>query len=203
SIINTKKDNIEKINNIVIDPKGINYNHFFEIIDAIYDEDADAYVVYNKNYENSRLKEMSKIFQQHEWVEQNYKFSMKVREYNSKIREIIEKTIDLLELFKVTSINGDLPPIFLWELYGFSSIKTIEKYITKKGYELKVMIEPYSELDVKNGLMAMSKAIDRNLGGIGNKEWLETQEQLKKYCENDVKAMLMVYHFATKILKDM
>ncbi|MGL5205020.1 MAG: DUF2779 domain-containing protein, partial [Metamycoplasmataceae bacterium] len=128
---------------------------------------------------------------------------MKVREYNSKIREIIEKTIDLLELFKVTSINGDLPPIFLWELYGFSSIKTIEKYITKKGYELKVMIEPYSELDVKNGLMAMSKAIDRNLGGIGNKEWLETQEQLKKYCENDVKAMLMVYHFATKILKDM
>jgi hypothetical protein len=32
------------------------------------------------------------------------------------------------------------------------------------------MIEPYSELVVQNGLMAMSKAVDRYLGGIGNIE---------------------------------
>jgi hypothetical protein len=73
-------------------------------------------------------------------------------------------------LFKLTSLKGALPPIFLADLYGYSSIKKIEKYITKNNFDLEVMIEPYSELVVQNGLMAMSKAIDRCLGGIGDTE---------------------------------
>ncbi|MGL5732606.1 MAG: DUF2779 domain-containing protein [Metamycoplasmataceae bacterium] len=202
SVIKTDMDKINDINNLVIDPKKINYNDFFKIIDAIYDENADAYVVYNQSYENTKLKDMGKILYHHQLEKQDHEFSMLVNKYNLKIDRIIERTIDLLDLFKITSLNGNLPPIFLWELYGFSSIKTIEKYITKKGYDLEVMIEPYSELDVKNGLMAMSKAIDRNLGAIGDNEWLEAEEQLKKYCENDVKAMIMVYHFAKKLLKE-
>jgi hypothetical protein len=50
--------------------------------------------------------------------------------------------------------------------------------------------------------MAMSKAIDRRLGGIGDIEWDETVKDLRKYCENDVKAMIMVYHFAKMKLKE-
>jgi hypothetical protein len=50
--------------------------------------------------------------------------------------------------------------------------------------------------------MAMSKAIDRCLGGIGDTEWKEVVKDLKNYCENDVKAMLMVYHFAKMKLKE-
>ncbi|MGL5617935.1 MAG: DUF2779 domain-containing protein [Metamycoplasmataceae bacterium] len=202
SVIKTEMDKINDINNLVIDPKEIDYTHFFKIIDAIYDENANAYVVYNKAYENSKLKDMIKILYKHQLSKQDYNFSILVNEYDFKIGRIIKRTIDLHDLFKITSIKGKLPSIFLWELYGFSSIKTIEKYITKKGYELEVMIEPYSKLDVKNGLMAMSKAIDRNLGAIGDNEWIEVEEQLKKYCENDVKAMIMVYHFAKKLLKE-
>ncbi|MDK2819773.1 MAG: DUF2779 domain-containing protein [Mycoplasmataceae bacterium] len=202
SVIKTVEDKIIDINNVVIDPKFIEYSDFFKIIDAIYVEDADAYVVYNKSYENSKLKSMADIFFKHELLKRDPGFSRKIKIYNLKIESIISKTVDLLDLFKLSSLSGALPPIFLWELYGFSSIKKIEKYITKKNYDLEVMIEPYSELTVQNGLMAMSKAIDRRLGGIGDNEWLEAVEDLKKYCENDVKAMLMVYHFAKKLLKE-
>lgn len=202
SAIRTIDEKIVNINNIVIDPKEIKYQDFFKIIDAIYVEDANAYVVYNKAYENSKLNEMSAIFYKNELEKKCHKFSKKIVEYNLKIESIINKTVDLLDLFKVSSLSGTLPPIFLWELYGFSSIKRIEKYITKKNYDLEVMIKPYSELNVQNGLMAMSKAIDRKLGGIGNTEWLQTIKDLEKYCENDVMAMIMVYHFAKKILKE-
>ena len=202
SVIRTEQDKIIETNNLVIDPKHIEYSNFFDIIDAIYIEDASAYVVYNQSYENTKLKEMSQIFYQHMLLNQDSDFTKKVREYDLKINSIIEKTVDLLDLFKVSSLSKELPPIFLWELYGFSSIKKIEKYITKKNLDLEVMIEPYSELVVQNGLMAMSKAVDRYLGGIGDVEWENVSNDLKKYCENDVKAMIMVYHFAKKLLKD-
>lgn len=202
SVIKTEKNKITNVNNFIVDPKYIEYNNFFEIIDSIYSKDVEAYVVYNKTYENSKLNAMSEIFYKYELKQHSTYFSEKVKEYNKKIKIIIDRTVDLLDLFKTTSLSGPLPPIFLWELYGFSSIKKIEKYITKKDIDLEVMIKPYSQLVVQNGLMAMSKAIDRNQGGIGDEEWNETSEELKKYCENDVRAMLMVYHFAKKLLKD-
>lgn len=202
SVIKTEKNKITNVNNFIVDPKYIDYNNFFEIIDSIYSKDAEAYVVYNKTYENSKLNAISEIFYKHELKQHSTFFSEKVKKYNNKIRIIIDRTVDLLDLFKTTSLSGQLPPIFLWELYGFSSIKKIEKYITKKDIDLEVMIKPYSQLVVQNGLMAMSKAIDRNQGGIGDEEWKETSEELKKYCENDVRAMLMVYHFAKKLLEE-
>ncbi|MGL6125409.1 MAG: DUF2779 domain-containing protein [Metamycoplasmataceae bacterium] len=202
SVIKTKMDKITSVSNVVIDPKDIEYFHFFEIIDAIYDESANSYVVFNKTYENSKLLSMSEIFYKQKLFKQDASFTKKVEEYDKKIETIISKTIDLLDLFKVNSLNGNLPPIFLWELYGFSSIKAIEKYITQNNYILEVMIEPYSKLNIQNGLMAMTKAVDRRLGGIGDKEWEEVTIELKRYCENDVRAMLMVYHFAKKILEE-
>ena len=202
SVIKTIEDKISDINNVVIDPKEISYTDFFKIIDSIYVEEADAYVVYNKSYENSKLQSMADIFYKHQLMQNSIDASVNWDSYYQKIQSIIAKTIDLLDLFKLSSLKGALPPIFLWELYGFSSIKKIEKYITKSGLDLEVMIEPYSDLAVQNGLMAMSKAIDRRLNGIGDTEWLEVVKDLEKYCENDVKAMLMVYHFAKKILKE-
>ena len=199
SVIKTVEDKITDINNIVIDPKNIKYTDFFGIIDAIYAEEADAYVVYNKSYENSKLLSMIEIFYKQNLILEN---SIEWKLYESKVKSIIEKTVDLLDLFKLTSLKGALPPIFLADLYGYSSIKKIEKYITKNNFDLEVMIEPYSELVVQNGLMAMSKAIDRCLGGIGDTEWKEVVKDLKNYCENDVKAMLMVYHFAKMKLKE-
>ncbi len=200
SVIKTKNDVITNVNNLVIDPKVINYKDFFNIIDAIYVEDANAYVVYNKSYENTKLNEMLAIFDKEELKQHNKEFSKKIKIYHAKVEAIIASTIDLLDLFKVSSPKNPLPPIFLWELYGFSSIKKIEKYITKHKFNLEVMIKPYSDLAVQNGLMAMSKAIDRRLDGIGDHEWDKTIKELKKYCENDVRAMLMVYYFAKNLV---
>ena len=64
------------------------------------------------------------------------------------------------------------------------------------------MIKPYKSLEVQNGLMAMNKAIQRYLDAIGNKEWNDVSKQLKAYCENDVKAMIMVYHFVLFLLTE-
>ena len=57
------------------------------------------------------------------------------------------------------------------------------------------MIKPYKTLVVQNGLMAMNKAIQRYLGTIGDREWAALATDLRAYCENDVRAMIMVYHF--------
>jgi hypothetical protein len=62
SVIKTVNDKITDTNNMVVDPKGIEYKDFCGIIDAIYSEEADAYVVYNKSYENSKLQSMIDIF---------------------------------------------------------------------------------------------------------------------------------------------
>ena len=122
--------------------------------------------------------------------------------YNQKIDHIIDNTFDLLELFKITNANDKIPPIFLHKLLGFSSIKKLENLITNSQIQLPVMIKPYKSLDVQNGLMAMNKAIQRYLNGIGNHEWDEVVNQLKAYCENDVKAMIMVYHFVLFLLAE-
>ena len=43
--------------------------------------------------------------------------------------------------------------------------------------------------------MAMNKAMQRYLNTIGDQEWKANVKMLKEYCENDVKAMIMVYYF--------
>ncbi|ADE20015.1 UU173 family protein [Mycoplasma crocodyli] len=85
--------------------------------------------------------------------------------------------------------------IFLKELKYKYSIKKIEKLITKQNLDLKTKITPYSELVVKNGSTAMAEAIARYAGITGDNVWNDTCVNLKKYCENDVKAMIMVYEF--------
>ncbi|MGL5357586.1 MAG: UU173 family protein [Metamycoplasmataceae bacterium] len=194
-----KTDNEKMINeceNIVIDPKGISIEDFYKIIDAIYDPEASFYVVYNKSYEHSKLKDMKHV------LIKTLGFTEKVNEYIEKIDFITneEMTIDLLDNFNVSSAKNS-PPIFLWELYGFSSIKKVEKFITQNKYQLEVLIAPYSSLEVQNGLMAMETAINRYLDVIGDEEWKTIQEDLKIYCENDVKAMLMVYFFIKEVYK--
>ena len=195
SVIKTDQDQINDVNNLVVDPQTININDFKNIVDAIYDPDADKYVVYNQSYENTRLKEMKEILASELDDDE-------LAIYQQKINHITDNTFDLLELFKITNANGKIPPIFLHKLLGFSSIKKLENLITNSQIQLPIMIKPYKSLDVQNGLMAMNKAIQRYLDGIGNHEWDEVVNQLKAYCENDVMAMIMVYHFVLKLLEE-
>ncbi|MCR8612936.1 MAG: DUF2779 domain-containing protein [Mycoplasma sp.] len=194
SIIRTKKSKIDNdyCLNIVKDPKNIQLDDFFDIIEKIYANKANFYVVYNQAYENTRLKEMLEYlyFGKHKKYE-------KAKEY---VRYIIDNTVDLAKFFSCSKNN--LPIILIPELYGFHSIKKIEKYITNSGLQLETMITPYKELEVQNGLMAMELAIKRSTGILGDNEWKKISEKLKIYCENDVRAMIMVKDFISKIYND-
>ncbi|WGI37041.1 DUF2779 domain-containing protein [Mesomycoplasma lagogenitalium] len=180
--------------NVVYDPQKISAQTFVEIITRIYANKADYYVVFNQGYENTRIREMLKIIENED--PKNY---LKIKDY---VLWIKNNTIDLADFFSgYSEKNKNLPFIFIPELKGFYSIKKIEKYITKHNINLNHLITPYSELEIQNGVSAMSKAIARYIGSIGDKEWNEVKKELKKYCENDVMAMIMVHDFINWIIK--
>lgn len=194
SIIKTIEDEIIEKQNIVIDPKSLCINDFKTIVDVIYDKEFDKYIVYNKDYEHTKLKEILNDIFWYQLNEQDFKI------YKAKIETIIENTYDLLDLFKQSKSKSKIPIIFLHELKGFSSIKKIENFITTNQINLPLMIKPYKSLKVQNGLMAMNKGIQRYLNTIGDLEWNETKKELAEYCENDVKAMIMVYYFVLYLI---
>ncbi|MHA3859548.1 UU173 family protein [Mycoplasma sp. Z463D] len=100
--------------------------------------------------------------------------------------------IDYEKFLQITSWNSHI--ISINYLMFYYSIKKIEKYITHLGLRLKTLITPYADLEIQKGTMAMEKAMQRNAGIIGDNLWNEmTVPALKMYCENDVKAMIMVY----------
>lgn len=193
SIIITENEEIVYTNNHVVDPQNIKPKHFMEIIDLIYQEDANYYVVYNKSYELSKINDMINLIK--------YEDEHLYHQYKEKFLKIKENTIDLNDLF-VCRGKDKIPPVFIPDLLGFSSIKKIENYITNSKIQLPVMIYPYKSLKVQNGLMAMNKAIQRYLFTIGDHEWNTEVENLKTYCENDVRAMIMVYYFVKKLLEE-
>lgn len=178
--------------NLVIDPQVMSPDDFIKISRAIYREGAQKYVVYNKSYELTRLREMQNILalESHKDLEE---FAM----HNEAISA---NTVDLCDLFVISSANK-LPAIMLYDQKARYSIKNVEKHITSNNIDLPRKITPYKELEVPNGGAAMELAINRALNIIGEKEWGIKVAQLKKYCENDVRAMIMVYDYVDFLLK--
>ena len=192
SAIETIKNKEVSTKNIVIDPKTICLDDLFEVINTVYARKADCYVVYNKGYENTRIKEMVELLRL--GGHPNTLVAKEMYEW------IIANTIDLYEIFAISSKNG-VPGIIMHDQKAKASIKNVEKHITKNKIPLPRPITPYKELGVQNGMMAMNLAIERALEIIGDKKWEEKESLLKKYCENDVRAMIMVYDFV-KYLQD-
>nr|WP_322958802.1 DUF2779 domain-containing protein [Mycoplasmopsis canis]WQQ12125.1 DUF2779 domain-containing protein [Mycoplasmopsis canis] len=239
SVIITQNGVEKSVENIVKDPKHFTYNDYVEIIDSIYANGADYFVVFNKGYENTRNSEMlrmikNKIFTENdeafiEWLKNRYSAKDKQEAFlivEHRIKWINENTIDLAEVFTPKSTekmqNRSIDNIYEFELKDskfifkkanedflkikkvayfqisylkfFYSIKKIEKYITENNIHLSHMITPYSSLKIQKGTMAMSEAVNRFLEATNDAVW-ETNvvPELKKYCENDVRAMIMVY----------
>ncbi|CAM9113721.1 DUF2779 domain-containing protein [Mycoplasma marinum] len=192
SIIETNNMEEKKKINHIYDPQTFSYTDFPELIDMIYSNKADYYVVYNAGYENPRMMEMVATLR-----DMNYPGWVEVQE---KVLWIIERTVDLAKPFAAGS-KDSLPIVFIPELKGKHSIKLIEKYITKNNYWFKDMIKPYKDLTIQNGGMAMEAAIQRAIGVVGDNEWEEKQGVLKEYCENDVRAMIMVYQLIKELFK--
>lgn len=179
--------NVEELQkqNLIWDPTNIGPKEMYEIIYHVYSNKADKYIVYNKGYENSRLREMVLLLQGTEYYD----------EATEMFAHIDDNTLDLWELFKVTRGGSNVPAILLSDQKCKSSIKNIEKHISANNINLPYSIKEYKNLDVKNGSMAMDVAIKRAIGVMGDSQWAEKVEQLKEYCENDVRMMIMVYHF--------
>lgn len=195
SVIVTKQLKEEKPQNYLYDPKTLNKDDFYHIIENVYQQKGDLYIVYNQAYENTRLKEMVELLEREQ--------DARAQKARAMYEHIIAHTLDLYDGFKINSRNV-LPPILLHDQKGKASIKNIEKHIntnklsTKIGYQ----ILPYQFLTIQKGTMAMDVAIKRALNIIGDQEWIKTRQDLQIYCENDVRAMIMVYYFIKYLLKE-
>ncbi|SJZ43037.1 UU173 family protein [Mycoplasmopsis verecunda] len=256
SIILTQNGKELHKENIVIDTMDLKLIDIVKMIKAIYCDKADGYVVYNKNYENTRnnevlnlvAKKLASTSLDSETLEFRKEFNKLfpngLGEFRMIIHHINGNTIDLADCFKkysstnlpcdftsngfdeyiffendetnhrinvlenvsyeefqtFTSFNTHM--IYIDYLMYYFSIKKIEKYITHLGLQLKTLITPYKDLEIQKGTMAMEKAMQRHSGIIGKNLWNNiTVPALKKYCENDVKAMIMVYELIMYIAR--
>ncbi|MCT4469878.1 DUF2779 domain-containing protein [Mycoplasma sp. HS2188] len=102
------------------------------------------------------------------------------------------------------AFNGKIKSTRIMELLGYTSIKKIEKIITKtKSYfNYRTQIKEYATLEVKNGSAALEIAINRNNGNTSDLQWAHIAEKLKEYCHNDVVAMIAVYEFILAFIAD-
>ncbi|MDE6473174.1 MAG: DUF2779 domain-containing protein [Ureaplasma sp.] len=185
SIIKTidSQNYISECNNLMIDPKDIKIEWFKQIIDDLYEGSDCSYIVYNKSFENSRLKEMKEYIND--------------EEYSEKINIIIENVYDLADFF---TLNKNY--ILIKELGGFYSIKKvlplIEKYAPNIFVETKC--HDYKKLNINNGALCQQKTACRFLNLVDDNEWNQIVHDSKIYCENDVRAMIAVYYFIKDFL---
>lgn len=194
----------QKCENLIIDPLKVDIEWYKEIVDKLYDgpeidndgniqwkENDDSqyvsYVVYNKSFEATRLKEIKKYFKD-ELV------------YQVKIESIIDNMYDLADFFKIS--KGEYT-FFIKELKGFYSIKKVLPLIAKFNNDIykETQCLNYNDLEIKNGKECQSETTARFFKLINDKEWDELAKNLQTYCENDVRAMVAIERFINYILE--
>ncbi len=182
SVIIDHGDGINNLvcNNMMIDPNEININWLKSIIDSIFQSSEYSYVVYNKNFESIRLKEMAKFINEESYFE--------------KVNIINENMFDLADFFSFKK-DGDV--IIARELNGFYSIKCVLPLVEKYAPEIfnKTGCKNYKTLEIGNGLVCQQNTLSRFYGSISNDEWNQIMTNSKIYCENDVRAMIAVEYF--------
>ena len=198
-------EDIKPAESIVIDPiNGITKQDFKLIIDRIlppkkYDNlkqniaywSEFKYIVYNKHFEDVRLKEMM--------------FYIDEEEYYQKASIIKQNMVDLAELFFIRKAKPMSEFIVFKELKGFYSIKKVlplvEKY-DKDAWKRSGCVSYKSDLEIHNGNEAQSVATRRFFNKIDSDEdWANEVIKLKKYCDNDVRAMIAVEYFARDLVE--
>lgn len=182
-IIDDQTKNVKDLdcNNIVIDPLNISIDCFKNIVDALFMGDEFSYVVYNKNFEKSRLKEIAQFINE--------------SEYTNKINIIINNLHDLADYFRV---KANLTPVLIKNLGGFYSIKKVLPFIFENYCDIfnATGCVDYHSLDtIQNGLICQLQTTKRFHNLLNDNEWEKLVVNLKKYCENDVRAMIAVEYF--------
>lgn len=162
-------------NNLIIDPKTINKEWFMKIVDSIYEGSNASYVVYNKNFEKSRLEELKDYIND--------------INYTNKINIINANLYDLADFFNPSKNN-----IILESLHGFYSIKKVLSLIEEENPNIFKLCKckDYKKLEIKNGAICQQETTKRFFSIINDEDWLHLEKDLKVYCENDVRAMIAV-----------
>lgn len=171
--------------NIVIDTKKIKLINLVELIENIYDENSNAYVVFNKTYENTRNKEILKLVIQAIQKVERYEYLCEIEDsrrhkfyekYNLKddiefVEEFIKKgyvdknnNADYLKFNKlidhIIDNTVDLADVFK---YNSSINKSIQKtdyfeFITKnKRIHKTEYMKKYSFKDIKEKIKLLNK----------------------------------------------
>lgn len=204
SIIKTQNNEIYESIDYVYDPLHFDLGTYKKIIDDLYDEEISYYIIYNISYERSRLNEILDKLYIYYYKNEITKNELEI--YKDKILFITSKLVDLCNVFSSHRQNLYVNDriINLGFINGSYSIKKIEYFVTqnKLGKYLKHNIIPYSELNIKNGSSALITAASRALNVIKDNEWNEIINDLKKYCHNDVMAMLMTADLIKYLMKN-
>lgn len=174
-----------KCNNMMIDPNNIDVNWFKQIIDSLYQSEEYSYVVYNRNFESIRLKEMANFINE--------------KDYYQKVDTINNNMFDLADFFMFKK-DGDT--IIIKELNGFYSIKCVLPLVQKYAPIIfeQTLCKNYKTLEIGNGLVCQQKTLSRFYGSINDNEWDEIVKNSKIYCENDVRAMIAVEYFVKEYI---
>ena len=170
-----------EIKDLICDPLHLKNTFFIEVVDSLYEVEDCSYIVYNKTFEIGRLQEIKRILS---------------KEYAVKIDKICDNIIDLDEIF-----NPNKEIILDPRLKGYHSIKKVLKLCDAEIMQQTQSVL-YSQLQVKNGKQALDLTMLRSFKIIDEIEWLKWSINLKKYCQNDVRAMIAVEKLATQMLND-
>ncbi|PAF55469.1 UU173 family protein [Mycoplasmopsis agassizii] len=207
---------------IVFDPENLDIELFANMVRRISSfkdfasKDKDyKYITYNKSFENGVLKKLKSVFKYHNHPD--YEDLAKRIDYitfTNKDDKSNDNLLDLADFFfyrsnkedsakKNYSINNTAI-VFLGYLKGKYSIKLLEKFISSKHSDksFSKLITPYKELEIKNGLLAMTEGVKKYLGLTHQQIWdQQLVPNLKKYCHNDVMSMVMVLEYLIYLLK--
>ncbi|WP_052664057.1 DUF2779 domain-containing protein [Mycoplasmoides alvi] len=171
--------------NLIIDPKNITVDFFKKIIDSLYVNNANEYsfVVYNASFESSRLNELKEY--------------IKDPIYDKKIDAINANLYDLAKWFNVNTKDW-----YIWikNLLGFYSIKNILTLLPQSFLDESKTVS-YKSLNVQRGDKAQAITSLRFFNALNDDKWEEISNDLCKYCENDVRAMIAVEKFGLKLLE--
>ncbi|MGL4950356.1 MAG: DUF2779 domain-containing protein [Mycoplasma sp.] len=173
-----------KCDNLLFDPLRIKVQDFKDLVDTLYQGEDYSYIVYNASFERSRLNELIQYIGE--------------TEYTIKINTIVANLYDLAVWFDVRKQNS----IKIKQLKGFYSIKKVLPMIQKLHPEifLETKCLDYKKLPVGNGLDCQNKTLLRFFGSMDDEAWAELSNDLKIYCENDVRAMIAVEYFGKKYI---
>ena len=173
--------------NLMCDPQNITSSFFKEIVDSLYRGADYSYIVYNKTFEENRLKEMDRFIGE--------------EEYSLKINIINKNIFDLADFFKVSAVKQ---VVFIKELGGFYSIKKVLPLVEKYAKEIfkETKCADYHDLDISNGVECQNKSLLRFYRALDDDEWAIVVENSKIYCENDVRAMIAVLYWVVNRLNN-